>query len=105
MIQALFQLAQVAAAASLLAPGVLESPVGPVADRYRGTFAEIEIATPAVESANIDIDGRIDDAAGAQAALLDGFTQVKPIAGTPASQRPEVVVLGAADAVSVAGRG
>ena len=99
MIQALFQLAQVAAAASLLAPGVLESPVGPVADRYRGTFAEIEIATPAVESANIDIDGRIDDAAWAQAALLDGFTQFKPIEGTPASQRTEVLVLVDADAI------
>ena len=99
MIQALFQLAQVAAAASLLAPGVPESPVGPVADRYRGTFAEIEIATPAVESANIDIDGRIDDAAWAQAALLDGFTQFKPIEGTPASQRTEVLVLVDADAI------
>jgi len=97
---------QVAAAAAVFASGGGEDPArprGPVAGtepvvgtevvRYNGSAAEIEIATPAVASADIDIDGRLDDAAWEQAALLEGFTQFNPIEGSPASQRTEVLVL------------
>ncbi|MGY8779077.1 MAG: hypothetical protein ACKVIN_13275, partial [Longimicrobiales bacterium] len=101
MIQSFFQ---VAVAAAIFTSGGDDpaGPRGPVAGtepgptevaRYTGTEAQIEVATPAVESADIDIDGRLDDASWEQAALLDGFTQYDPIEGSPASQRTEVLVL------------
>jgi hypothetical protein len=67
--------------------------------RYSGREADIEINTPFVEAAQIDIDGDIAEAVWAQAALLEGFTQFNPIEGTPASQRTEVLVLVDSDAI------
>lgn len=72
--------------------------------RYDGTRAEIEVQTPFVESAEIDIDGRIDDPSWAQAALLEGFTQFNPIEGSEATQRTEVLVLVDDDAIFFAFR-
>jgi hypothetical protein len=99
---------QVAATASLLAPSALGAPTpGPIAsvlDPYNGAAAEIEVATPSVETAQIDIDGRLDDAGWSRAALLDGFTQFKPVEGSQASQRTEVLVLVDSDAIYFAVR-
>ena len=49
-------------------------------------------APPRVDAAQIRVDGRLDEAAWAGAALLGGFTQSRPAEGTPASQRTEVRV-------------
>jgi hypothetical protein len=47
---------------------------------------------PRVETAQIRVDGRLDEEAWATAALLGGFTQSRPAEGTPASERTEVRV-------------
>jgi hypothetical protein len=107
MIQSLFQ---VAVAVAILTSGEDDParPRGPVAGTepdptavasYTGADAQIEVATPSVESADIDIDGRLDDVSWEQAALLDGFTQYDPIEGSAASQRTEVLVLVDSDAI------
>ncbi len=67
--------------------------------RYVGSRAELEIQTPAVESAEIDVDGQLDDLAWEEAALLEGFTQFNPIEGSEATQRTEVLVLVDDDAI------
>ena len=94
---------QVAATASLLAPSGLAGPPpgskASVLDPYHGAAVEIEVATPFVEKAQIEIDGRLDDAGWSHAALLDGFTQFRPVEGSQASQRTEVLVLVDSDAI------
>jgi hypothetical protein len=47
----------------------------------------------------VSIDGRLDEAAWVDAPVLTGFTQYEPVEGIPASQRTEVRVLMADDAV------
>ena len=95
MIPSLFQLTVAASIA-----GSHGTPTErPVSARYDGSAAEIEISTPAVESAQIDIDARLDEPVWQQAALLEGFTQFNPVEGSPASQRTEVLVLVDSDAL------
>jgi len=98
----LFQIAAVAAiSASPSAPDSIAPGPNAFSNalRYSGAAAEIQVATPRLIDAAIDIDGRIDDAAWARAALLDGFTQFKPVEGSEASQRTEVLVFVDADAI------
>ncbi|MCH1570284.1 MAG: carbohydrate binding family 9 domain-containing protein [Longimicrobiales bacterium] len=108
MIPALFQLAVAGAAVVGSAEAELRPPAPGVVElgerlvevvRYDGTRAEVEIETPSVASAEIDVDGRLDDAAWGQAALLEGFTQFRPIEGSEATQRTEVLVLVDDDAI------
>ncbi len=49
--------------------------------------------------AAIDVDGRLDDGAWQQAALLQSFTQYDPVEGVPATQKTQVLVLVDADAI------
>jgi hypothetical protein len=107
MIQVFFQ---VAVAGAALAGGGPD-PTTPAAPppfaevaRYDGSAAEVDVATPSVPGAEIEIDGRIDEAAWQQAALLEGFTQYDPIEGSAASQRTEILVLVDADAIYFAVR-
>jgi len=79
-------LLHLAAAASLLG-------AGPGEKTYGGAAGEISVATPTMVSADIRVDGRLDDDAWAQAALLHSFTQYDPVEGVPASQTTEVLVL------------
>jgi len=72
--------------------------------RYDGSAAEVDVATPAIANARIDVNGRIDEPAWQQAALLDGFTQFDPIEGSPASQTTEVLVFVDSDAIYLAVR-
>ncbi len=89
-------LLSVTLSASLLGPaGLGEDPE----KTYSGMAANLEIATPVVERAEVSIDGRLDDVAWQEAALLTDFTQFEPVEGTPASQRTEVRVLMDADAI------
>jgi hypothetical protein len=50
------------------------------------------------------IDGRLDDPAWREAAVLDGFRQVEPVEGGPPSERTEVLLLYDADFLYVAFR-
>ena len=93
MINSLFQ---IAAAASLAGPGGAEGAERP---RYVGSGDSIEVATPAVESAALDIDGRLDEVVWQEAALLEGFTQFSPIEGASASQGTQVLVFVDRDAI------
>jgi hypothetical protein len=60
---------------------------------YLGNEGLVDVATPFLPSADISIDGRLDEDAWAQGALLSGFTQYDPSEGIPASQDTEVRVL------------
>ena len=71
----------------------------PTGMAYGGTAGELSVATPTVARAEIRVDGRLDDEAWAQAALLHSFTQYDPMEGVPASQRTEVMVLVDGDAL------
>lgn len=95
---------QLAAAAALTVPTAGPDTIrvaGPANEgaSYNGAAADIEVATPRLLDAAIDIDGRIDDAAWSRAATLDGFTQFKPVEGSEASQRTEVLVFVDDDAI------
>ena len=86
----------IALSASLAGPG---GSGDPAEKTYRGSAAELEISTPSLEQAGIDIDGRLDDSAWLQAALLTSFTQFDPVEGVPAEQNTEVRVLVDRDAI------
>ncbi|MEX2465980.1 MAG: DUF5916 domain-containing protein [Gemmatimonadota bacterium] len=68
-------------------------------DAYDGSTGEIRVQTPATANADIVVDGRLDDLAWGQAAVLHGFTQFQPSEGIPASQPTETLVLVDEDAV------
>jgi len=91
-----FTILQLALSSALIGAGDADPTK---AETYSGRAAEIEIATPAVEKAGIDIDGRLDDLAWQQAALLTSFTQFKPVEGVEASQRTEIQVIVDSDAI------
>jgi hypothetical protein len=100
---------QVAALAAVVAPGgpagpdtVTSAPapaVVPAVVRYDGSAAQVDVSTPTIPNAGIDVNGRIDEPAWQQAALLNGFTQFDPIEGSPASQNTEVLVFIDSDAI------
>ena len=48
---------------------------------------------------DIAVDGRLDDAAWENAAILTGFTQYDPVEGSPASERTEVRMLVSGEAI------
>jgi len=103
MISTFFQVAVATAALASSAPA--DQTVDPGTRRgaevvrYDGSAAQVDIATPALTAAAIDIDGRIDEPAWQDAALLEGFTQYDPIEGSAASQNTEVFVFVDADAI------
>ena len=76
-----------------LLTSVALGPGSPPAKGYDGAAGELTISTPSVTRAEIHVDGRLDDAAWDQAALLHSFTQYDPVEGVPASQKTEVLVL------------
>ena len=77
---------------ALAGPGAARDGDGP-GGRYDGRAGDLAVATPAVEKAHIDVNGRLDEAAWERAAILQSFTQYEPVEGIPASQRTEVLVL------------
>jgi len=66
---------------------------------YDGSAGQLDIPSPWVADATIDIDGQIDEAVWESAALLTGFTQFDPVEGVPATQRTEARVLLTDDAI------
>lgn len=103
MISTLFQVA-VAASLGVSGPATGDDPNGPTLVRYNGALDQTTVVTPSVARADIDVDGRFDEAVWEQAALLDGFTQFEPVEGEPAWQPTEVRVLIDADAIYFAVR-
>ena len=73
-----FAILQLALSTLVTGPGDTDSSE---AKTYSGRAADTEITTPAVARAQIDIDGRLDDPAWQQAALLTSFTQFRPVEG------------------------
>lgn len=66
---------------------------------YIGAQGHLEVPSPRVAEADIELDGRLTEAAWRQAALLTGFTQSEPVEGVPASQSTEVRLLVTDDAL------
>jgi hypothetical protein len=97
----------IAASAQLIAasgpnPSTTEPAPAPAAaagSTHVGASGETEIFAPATTTADIRIDGRLSEAAWADAPLLTGFTQYEPVEGVPASTGTDVRVLVTDDAI------
>jgi hypothetical protein len=85
----------VAVAPSAAQEGVAVLPAAPV-DRpveiYHGRLGQLEVRVPKI-TAEIEIDGRLDDAAWNGAAMLTGFSQYQPVDRQPADDSTEVLVV------------
>ena len=66
---------------------------------YSGRNGHLEVTVPRLESPEIDIDGRFEEDAWSQAAILTGFTQYEPVEGIAASEPTEVRVFYTSDAI------
>jgi hypothetical protein len=64
----------------------------PASAVYDGAQGELDARIPRVEDPGVRVDGRLDEAAWASAAVLTGFTQSAPAEGIPARERTEVLV-------------
>lgn len=71
----------------------------PAAVIYSGLEGQLDVVAPRTTDPGIDIDGRLDDAAWSEAALLTGFSQFDPSEGIAATQDTEVLLLLSEDAV------
>ena len=71
---------------------------------YVGSNSELTVTAPRLADVDISIDGRLDERSWGQAALLNGFTQYKPLEGVTASEETDVRVLVTDDAVYFAVR-
>jgi hypothetical protein len=88
-----------AATDRFITPQLAEAAPPTASAVYDGSVRQLDIAAPRIMDPRIQIDGRLDDAAWADAAVLTGFTQFDPIEGAPASENTEVRVIVAADAI------
>jgi hypothetical protein len=60
---------------------------------YDGAARELDVVVPRIGRVDISIDGRLDEAAWLDAAVLTGFTQYSPIEGSSASENTTVRVI------------
>ncbi|MEZ4415431.1 MAG: DUF5916 domain-containing protein [Gemmatimonadota bacterium] len=79
-----------------------ESTVPATTVSHDGSALQLDILNPWFAQPALLIDGRLDEAAWAEAPLLHGFTQFEPLEGVPATQRTEVRVLVSDDALYLA---
>ncbi|MEO8677964.1 MAG: DUF5916 domain-containing protein [Vicinamibacterales bacterium] len=83
-----------AALVLVVAPAAAQ-PLGPAAGgggrAYDGRAGGLEVEPPRLEQA-VEIDGRLNEAAWQQAAVLSGFSRYAPVDGAAADQRTEVLV-------------
>jgi len=89
----------------LLVPFVLAGAVLGISNpdsvrTYDGSAGQISVSTPKID-AEIDVDGRLDEAAWAEAALLQGFTQYDPVEFVPATQPTEALIFLSDDAIHI----
>ncbi len=66
---------------------------------YDGSAGQLRVPNPRMEDPELNIDGELNEAAWETAPLLTGFTQFDPVEGVPATQRTEVRILVADDAI------
>ena len=71
----------------------------PVAAVYSGLEGQLDVTAPRLAEPEINVDGRLDDAAWAEAALLTGFSQFDPTEGIAGTQETEVLLLMSEDAI------
>ena len=84
----------------MLAPlllALLQVPAGP-RPVYNGRLRQLDVAIPRLD-ATVTIDGRLDEPVWQQAALLDGFSQYRPVDGRPAEDSTQVLVWYSGDAI------
>ena len=62
-------------------PGVGPGPDAPAAAVYNGFDGQTDIVAPRFDDPGIAIDGRLDDPAWSEAAVLTGFSQYDPSEG------------------------
>ena len=86
--------------AACTAPAVLTAQNGSSAARP----VVVRSATAAARTVPIALDGRLDEAAWQSVAPLDGFTQLLPDEGQPATQRTEIRILFDDDALFIGAR-
>ncbi len=92
--------------------GVVRAPVvparapasSPAPSSHDGSRNQLDVPTPFRPGAEIRVDGRLDDAAWADAPVLVGFTQFRPLEGIEAEEPTEVRMLVTEDAVLFAVR-
>lgn len=65
---------------------------------YSGRENQLKVAVPRLDE-SISVDGRLDEPAWSQAALLTDFSQYSPNDGRPAEQKTEVLVFYSATAI------
>ncbi|MFO8172869.1 MAG: DUF5916 domain-containing protein [Longimicrobiales bacterium] len=85
-------------------PGIMVDSLAPSGEsagsrEFDGSALNLAIPAPTAPEAEIRVDGRLDDAAWRQAAVLTAFTQFDPVEGIPASQSTEVRVLVTEEAI------
>jgi hypothetical protein len=68
-----------------------QSATAPAGQVYHGRLNATAAAAPRLE-ADVEIDGILDEAAWAHAAVLTGFSQYEPVDGLPAADSTEVLV-------------
>ena len=66
---------------------------------FSGRLRQLEVGIPRVENPEVRIDGDLDEAVWAQAALLSDFTQYEPVEGVVPEEGTEVRAFYAADAI------
>ncbi|HKJ02089.1 MAG TPA: carbohydrate binding family 9 domain-containing protein, partial [Longimicrobiales bacterium] len=66
---------------------------------YSGRLGQLQVRVPRLEGAAVDIDGDLDEAVWAQAALLADFTQYEPVEGVIPEEGTEVRVFYSDDAI------
>ena len=66
---------------------------------YSGRLGQLDVAPPKIVDARIGIDGRLDEPAWGEAAVLSDFTQYDPVEDVAATERTEVRVFYADDAI------
>jgi hypothetical protein len=66
---------------------------------FSGRDGQLDVTVPRIQDADIDIDGRLDEATWTQAAILTDFTQYDPVEGIPATEPTEVRVFYTSDAI------
>lgn len=82
--------------AALALPG---DTIGADPAEFRGDQGELRVPVPRLESVDVRVDARLDEAAWSRAAVLSGFTQFEPVEGRPAAEPTEVLVLYEEDAI------
>jgi Domain of unknown function (DUF5916) len=73
-------------------PGMLVPLLALAAGPYSGAAGQTDVVVPRGTEAGLTVDGTLDEAVWAQAALLTGFSEYTPVDGRPADDSTEVLV-------------